>query len=506
MICKGAEANLMTSKKYYSYQWSTGENTQAISINSPGVYSVIVTDKFGCVGYDTVNVAQSEYIAYYSFNDSTAIDLSGNGFNGTLMNNPTPVKGVNGGTALYFHTRSKFGNGGDHILLPRIPFESFQQFSISMWVKEDSLSDQAGEAYFWLGNYDTGWFGIGNFLETNLDPINNIQFAVGANSEINPIYSEFIDSYRNKWIHYAMTYKNKKVKAFINGVLIDSTEQDINIQGDYAAIASHKFGDLISTRFQGAIDEVKIFCGALTDEEIKEIYEVEEPITDCIPVDFELNQVINSKINYIENAVKNNDAIRISNASRWTKGAIWYKDLVPLANGFETTYSFKVTDGYQAYPYEYSEPGADGITFVIQNNNNSIVGRSAGDMGYTDIPNSIAIELDFYTNTNYNDPDDNHLAVQSNKQGINTAMHNSEYTLGLTSNIPHVKSDGSEIYFVKIYYDSELKKLMIYMNTTEEFTVPVLTIDNFQIEDYLDLDCSCAYVGFVSTTGDSYQN
>ncbi len=507
-ICTGTDGILATSKEYDSYLWSTGETSKEIEVSLPGEYSVIVSDEFACIGYDTVNVISSDYIAYYSFEDETAKDLSGNGFDGTLINNPIPVEGVNGGTALYFHTRTKIGNEGDHILLPRLPLEDFEQFSVSMWVKEDSLSDEAGEGYIWLGNYNTGWFGIGNFLETNLDPVNNIQYSVGADSEINPVYSMFLDSYKNKWVHYAMTFKDKKLKAFINGELIDSTEQEINIDGDFVAIASHKFGDLVSTRFQGAIDEVKVFCRYLTDEEIKTIFENEGPIItkDCEPTDFELVNTIEEDINLLKSSTPKQDFIRLTSSSQWSVGAAWYKHLVPLSHGFETTFSFKISEPYQANPNEHSEPGADGLAFVIQNNNDTIIGKWAGWIGYTDIPNSIAIEIDLFKNDDFNDPDGNHIAVQTNKQGKNSALHNSQYTLGITSNIPIVKSNGTEVYYVKVVYNAKEEKLIIYMNNSINLGEPVLEINNFCIDDYLDLSCSCAYVGFTSATGESYQN
>jgi hypothetical protein len=38
-----------------SYLWSTGDTTQAISINTPGIYTVVATDANGCTGSDTFN-------------------------------------------------------------------------------------------------------------------------------------------------------------------------------------------------------------------------------------------------------------------------------------------------------------------------------------------------------------------------------------------------------------------------------------------------------------------
>lgn len=41
-----------------TYNWSTGAQTQSVSVTGPGTYSVIVTDVNGCSGYDTVVVTQ----------------------------------------------------------------------------------------------------------------------------------------------------------------------------------------------------------------------------------------------------------------------------------------------------------------------------------------------------------------------------------------------------------------------------------------------------------------
>jgi hypothetical protein len=85
-----------------------------------------------------------------------------------------------------------------------------------------------------------------------------------------------------------MTYKNRVLKGYINGILIDSLEQDIRIEGDFAAIASHHFDNFVSTRFQGAIDEVKIHCRALSGEEILDMI-TDVPETETLINNFEAN-------------------------------------------------------------------------------------------------------------------------------------------------------------------------------------------------------------------------
>ena len=48
--CEGESAYLDAGGGYINYQWSNGSSDQSIEINSPGSYSVIVTDINGCVG------------------------------------------------------------------------------------------------------------------------------------------------------------------------------------------------------------------------------------------------------------------------------------------------------------------------------------------------------------------------------------------------------------------------------------------------------------------------
>lgn len=49
MICAGETLTLSTDL-YNSYSWSTGDSTQSIVIDSTGIYSVTVTNSFGCSG------------------------------------------------------------------------------------------------------------------------------------------------------------------------------------------------------------------------------------------------------------------------------------------------------------------------------------------------------------------------------------------------------------------------------------------------------------------------
>lgn len=221
---------------------------------------------------------QNSLIAYWSFDDGSAKDFSGNNLHGQIMNHPKIVKGINGFNALRFVGSGLNTTDGDHILLPRIKFEELNEFTISMWVKEESMTSDYGEAYINFGDHVKGFLGIANFKYryTTGDSIFT-HYSVGSNYDfagnpIKPLIIYFDKKLRNKWVHHVMVYKNGTIYAYRNGRLLDSLKQDVNIVTNMSELARHSWsnGSMIesSTRFIGCMDEIKIFSTALNKIEI----------------------------------------------------------------------------------------------------------------------------------------------------------------------------------------------------------------------------------------------
>ena len=198
--------------------------------------------------------------------------------------------------------------------------------------------------------------------------------------------------------------------------------------------------------------------------------------------------------------------IRLVPALNNLAGSIFYKQPITINSGFSTEFSFRFSNGYNDVP-DGSPDGADGIAFVVQANNSGYYGKNGGGLGYSGIPNSLAVEFDSYNDDNdLGDPDGSHVAVFSNGKLPNSSNHRTSALLGCSSKIPLLKAD-STTYYGKIEYLPIEKRLNIYCDNSGLYKVPVLSVDSIQLSKLLNLiDGSKAYAGFSSATGASYQN
>ncbi len=62
-ICPGQVSTLMVEDDFDSYTWNTGEETRVLQITEAGLYSVTVTDKYGCSGETSVIVEAGSFEA-----------------------------------------------------------------------------------------------------------------------------------------------------------------------------------------------------------------------------------------------------------------------------------------------------------------------------------------------------------------------------------------------------------------------------------------------------------
>ncbi|MFH1050514.1 MAG: choice-of-anchor D domain-containing protein [bacterium] len=195
--------------------------------------------------------------------------------------------------------------------------------------------------------------------------------------------------------------------------------------------------------------------------------------------------------------------IKLTDSKPWDAGSAWLKNRFSVKRDFTTTFEFNYKYGDNRQEPEKSAPGADGFAFVMQNNNYPSLGNKGEAMGYNGITNSLAIEFDFFRNIY--DPNGNHIAVQSLGKSPNTPDHRIfRGVLGLNKDIMEIRQDV--MYYVKIDYKYSTEEMNIYLDTTQLFGEPVLTVSGLDLSDKLVLEeDEYVYIGFTAATGQACQ-
>lgn len=203
--------------------------------------------------------------------------------------------------------------------------------------------------------------------------------------------------------------------------------------------------------------------------------------------------------------------LRLTPAAGGQSGAAYSTTAVTLGSSsiFSTTFQFRFTRTGGIDP-------ADGITFVLAASPSGLGGAGVG-MGYSGVPNSVAIEFDTYNNAGFglgnNDgPSSNHVSIDTNGNLTNSAItdvygngscgfpggwpsQNSNATAGCMSN--------GDLWTATIGYDGS--KLSVELFDPAE-GASFLAINNYAIDIGAYLGTNQAYVGFTSGTGAGWEN
>lgn len=203
----------------------------------------------------------AELVAIWRLDEGSgtlATDCSGNGNTGTLTNGPVWTAGRTG-QALAFdglddHARAASTRG----------LNLSSAITLAAWVKPDALSNfysnvvvkgVSGQRGYGL-NFQ--WDKL-NFVKVGVEDVTStIAFTLGS------------------WQHAAVTWEaaTGEVKFYRNGVLAETLRrpQAVNAPMDQDALTIGSWPDPGTTLFQGVIDQVRIYSGALSATEVQELY------------------------------------------------------------------------------------------------------------------------------------------------------------------------------------------------------------------------------------------
>lgn len=195
-----------------------------------------------------------------------AVDLSGNGLNGTYQN--SPEFGVEG-PVVHDETTAVLLNGTDqYISVPDDPiFDTGDVASGEGWIKRTTASGDR----FIISKGANGYLLYHNAGMLILDK-RNVSTIVGSTTVI-PV---------GIWTHVAFTKNGSTVKLYINGVDVTGTVVNATIESTASALTIG--GEAAAGFFAGSIGNAAIYPTALTPAEVKANYMLGREIFGECPV------------------------------------------------------------------------------------------------------------------------------------------------------------------------------------------------------------------------------
>lgn len=287
-----------------------------------------------------------------------------------------------------------------------------------------------------------------------------------------------------------------------DAVIVASTEWIDPRTGSVATgptmIEPHAYGEIVTFSDRGAYYALMVsgLNSLATGTPIVEMI-VERCASGDVPL-------VNKNYNVVGAVVPRSAAVELTSSTPFSRGAIWAREKVSLQNRFSTLVGFRMTNGDDNGEIEElpSDPGADGIAIVLQNQSSDAIGQFGRGIGYDGIKRSIAVEIDTYHNAPVNDPNGNHIGLQSMGYEANTSKHAPPANLAFSNSIPQMKADGT-IYYVLVEYADG--RLSVYFNHAPSFYRPVI-VREIDLDSLIGLDLDKrAWIGITSATGQSVE-
>ena len=215
--------------------------------------------------------ASADLVGHWTLDDGpgpTIADSSGNGNDGTVVGNPTPIPGM-AGMALEFHGLGTTGGGGDHINCGSdASLDVTGPISVALWIKPDADDPEgkltttapmakafSGASPSWSYQIRYGW-GQGAptpYMSFTFNTSPRAWAHVGRNLE------------RYEWVHIACSHDGTTLKCYLNGEQTDETPMGTVTRSPAPVLIG---SDGWGSDWIGGIDDVRIYDHALTEPDI----------------------------------------------------------------------------------------------------------------------------------------------------------------------------------------------------------------------------------------------
>lgn len=198
-------------------------------------------------------------VGYWSFDDSTASDLSGNGNDGTVYG-ATPVDGIIG-------PAFNFDGGNDYIDYGNTAsLNPNSEITISAWIKPVNYTGGGNEPII-----DKGHWPYQYHLGVTGDSRHHFQFGITPESDNYKYVETYYTWSSGSWYHVAGTYDGYFVRLYINGNLYGSIAATGALTYSEKNATTAKFSSITGDYLPATIDEIRIYDRALSATEIYQL-------------------------------------------------------------------------------------------------------------------------------------------------------------------------------------------------------------------------------------------
>lgn len=242
--------------------------------NERRYYLLTITDTFGLSTSSLVRDALAlppGLVAYWSFDDGTAQDNSGNSHHGIIVG-ATPTKGIMGNAL-------GFDGSGDYVEIPHDPAFNLSAKTIHFWfIKnngsiKDTPSKVDAEGLIHKA-FDTGLDRAFSFSIHNQSPPFHLVMNLGNESD--SLLTVILEAaiVPQKWYQVVTTFDNQQVLLYLDGTLVASIPFVGTVVHNNSPIVLGKVSvNSDPTRFfTGIIDEVRIYDRVLSNDEIQFLF------------------------------------------------------------------------------------------------------------------------------------------------------------------------------------------------------------------------------------------
>tara|TARA_B110000967_G_C18887773_1_gene565163 strand:- start:1213 stop:3237 length:2025 start_codon:yes stop_codon:yes gene_type:complete len=141
-------------------------------------------------------------------------------------------------------------------------------------------------------------------------------------------------------------------------------------------------------------------------------------------------------------------------------GAVWYDETINLEQPFQL--QFKMNFGTNDGAGGSSNPGADGMMFVMQTDGPTALGLPGEGLGFAGFSPSLGIEFDTYWNQNMGDIIADHIGIMTN----GSVNHNLGTSLAgpVTATSESTDIENGEDYAVEIVWDPAEQNIEVYFD------------------------------------------